>query len=180
MWAGACSCHVTQYVGCLCYKQIYRLLEFSDRLQDFRLALPRSMWQVLETEKAGVRLLQDFCLNFQWEFKIKGILCIPKHFYVLLLLFTNDLWNTLSPKRTLYWIAWVQPQMRCVQIPSVSYPWKMFINPGLVIGPELWELTLRKIAVRCSCYPAFVLLLNSADTCLLKYFNYFVIVLWVK
>lgn len=138
------------------------------------------MWQVLEIETARVRLLQDFCLSFKWEFKIKGILCIPKNFYVSLLLFTNDLWNTLSPKRTLCWIASVQPQMRCLEIPSVSYLWKMFINPGLVIGPELWELTLWKIAERCSCCLAFVLLLTSADTCPVKYFNYFVLVLWVK
>lgn len=181
MWADICSHRVTQHVGSLCYKQTCKLLEYQDRLQDFKLILV-STWQVLEIEKARVNLLHDLCLSFKWEFKIKGkgIACIAESFYVSLLLFTKYLWNMPSPKNTLCCIASVQPQMRCLQITTVSYPWKTFINPGLVIGPVFCELTLRKMAVRYSCYPVFVLLLTSADTCPVKYFNYFIIVLWVK
>lgn len=140
------------------------------------------MWQVLEIEKVRVSLLHDLCLSFKWEFKIKGIeiACVSENFYISLLLFTNDLWNMPSAKDTLCWIASVQPQMRCLQISTVSYPWKMFSNPHLVIGPVFCELTLRKIAVRCSCYPIFVLLITSAGTCPVIYFNYSIIVLSVK
>lgn len=139
------------------------------------------MWQISEIGKARVSLLHDLCLSSKWEFKVKGNSTSIWEF--LLNCCFSQMVCEISSGLKIFHAAQYQCNLKWDVYRFElfhSLERSVFINPALVIGLVVCELTLWKIAVRYSCYTKFVLLWTSADTCPVKYFNYFIIGLWVK